>query len=316
MKEADDVRDDVSKAYSKAVNTNTGCCGGEATQKGVAARMAGYSKEDLADLPLDAVESSFGCGNPVAFAEVRAGEVVLDLGSGAGIDLLLAAQKVGPSGRVIGVDMTDDMIDRARANIEAANLENVEVRKGIIEQLPVEDSSVDWVISNCVINLSPEKDLVFAEIARVLKPGGRMLVSDIVVEDLPDWIRQSAALYAACIAGAISEDEYLAGLRRAGLIDTEVRERFVYDTAQLAGLIGSEISDVIGQSSCCAPPQPAEQSACCAPQPAAQSPCCAPPQPAEQSGCCGGLPTDLVNRAATDVQGKIWSAKVSARKPA
>jgi len=230
MRKADSVRKDVSRAYAKAAREpSSGCCG---EPKGVAAKLAGYAPGELAKLPPDAVANSFGCGNPLAFSEVREGDVVLDLGSGAGIDLLIASAKVGPGGRVIGVDMTDEMIGKARANVEAAGAANVEVRKGIIEELPVEDASVDWVISNCVINLSPEKGRVFAEIARVLKPGGRMLVSDIVVDGLPEAVRGSAEMYSACVAGAVSEEEYLAGLDAAGL-EAEVVERFAYDAAQL-----------------------------------------------------------------------------------
>jgi arsenite methyltransferase len=246
------------------------------------AQLAGYNPQELARLPKDAVVNSFGCGNPVAFAGVEEGDVVLDLGSGAGIDLLIAADKTGPAGRVIGVDMTDEMIERARKNISAAGYRNVEVRKGIIEKLPVEDASVDWVISNCVINLSPEKDRVFAEIARVLKPGGQMSVSDIVVKDLPDWVRENTDLYNACVAGAISEEEYAAGLGRAGLEAVEVKERLVYDPAQI------------------------EQIANKAMQAGAESLCC----------CGGSTPEDLVSKAAESVAGKIWSAKFYARKPA
>jgi SAM-dependent methyltransferase len=183
---------------------------------------------------------------------------------------------------VIGIDMTDEMIERARENIGRSGLTNVEVRKGIIEELPVESSSVDWVISNCVINLSPEKAKVFAEISRVLKPGGRMLVSDIVVDGLPDRLREDRGLYSSCIAGAISEEEYLAGLRRAGLAEVEVRERIVYDAAQLEALVGSELGD--GQPSSCG---------------------------------CGGTAAGGSTAAdiARSIVGKVWSAKVYARKP-
>lgn len=235
MENADSVREEVSKSYTRAVQQpQGGCC----DPKGVAFRHAGYSAEELAALPQDAVANAFGCGNPLAFAEVRPGETVLDLGSGAGIDLLIAAEKVGPEGRVIGVDMTDEMVERARANAAAKGLHNVEVRKGLIEALPVEDASVDWVISNCVINLSPEKDKVFAEIARVLKPGGRGSISDIVVEGLPEEVRANREFYTACVAGAIREADYLAGLRRAGL-EAEVTDRCVYDAGQLLAFAAS-----------------------------------------------------------------------------
>ena len=228
------IREGVKRAYARAVTSpqSGGCCGSP-SPKGVTAKLAGYTPEELAGLPQEAVVNSFGCGNPLAFSEVRPGDVVLDLGSGAGIDLLLAAEKVGPEGRVIGVDMTDEMIARARENIAASGMTNVEVRKGIIEELPVESGTVDWVISNCVINLSPDKPRVFAEIARVLRPGGRLLVSDIVAEEIPAWLRDNESLYNSCIAGAISEEDYLAGLRAAGLADVEVRERLVYEAVQI-----------------------------------------------------------------------------------
>ena len=277
-KPADEVRQDVSKAYAEAVKApaKTGCCCSTPAQKGVAVQLGGYSSEELSALPDAAVVNSFGCGNPVALAGLGPGEVVLDLGSGAGIDLFLAAQKVGPTGRVIGVDMTDEMIAKANENIRAGNYTNVEVRQGLIEDLPVESGSVDWVISNCVINLSPEKPKVFREIARVLKPGGRMLVSDIVAKDLPAEVREVAELYSSCISGAISEEEYVAGLRAAGLVDVEVRERLVYDADQLEGIAASDLESVC---------------------------------------CCGGGKAELTAVART-LAGKVWSAKVYAKKPA
>ena len=245
----DEIRAEVSRAYAKAVTTPAkgGCCGGMTDeQQGGLVTLAGYTGEELRALPTEAVVNAFGCGNPVAFGQIEEGQVVLDLGSGAGIDLLLAAKKVGPGGRVIGVDMTDEMIERARQNMRAAGVDNVEIRKGIIEELPVEDASVDWVISNCVINLSPDKPRVFSEIARVLRPGGQMLVSDIVVEGLPQWMQQSSKFYSACIAGAISEKDYLAGLRAQGLEEVEVRDRLVYDAEQLVGLL-----ECVEVASCC-----------------------------------------------------------------
>ncbi|HHN74859.1 MAG TPA: arsenite methyltransferase [Acidobacteria bacterium] len=240
--ERDEVHQQVSKAYTEAISAATdsesrGCC---RTPAGFAARSAGYG-EEVEALPEGAAEASFGCGNPLAFAGVEAGHVVLDLGAGAGLDLLIAARKVGSEGRVIGVDMTEAMIETARRNIHEAGFENVEVRQGLIEALPVDDSSVDWVISNCVINLSPEKPRVFAEIARVLRPGGRFSISDIVAEDLPAELREIAALHAACIAGAISETAYIAGLEAAGLADVTVDRRLVYDEQQLAGITAGDL---------------------------------------------------------------------------
>jgi SAM-dependent methyltransferase len=281
MSDHEEIRKGVNKAYAKLVTTpgNCSCCGPQ-PQKSAVAQMAGYTTEELSNLPDDAVVNSFGCGNPMAFVGVKPGEVVLDLGSGAGIDLLIAAEKVGPEGRVIGVDMTDEMIERARKNIEASGHKNIEVRKGIIEKLPVEDASVDWVISNCVINLSPEKEKVFAEIARVLKPGGQLSVSDIVVEDLPDWVRQNADLYTSCVAGAISEPEYIQGLEKAGLERVEVKDRLVYDKGQIEYLAGEAMA------------------------------------PGEAMSCCGGPPPkELIDQAIDSVAGKIVSAKFYAKKP-
>jgi len=245
----DKVRESVSRTYTKAVRGRGGCCvptccGDTITiPKGEAAKVAGYGDDELGSLPADAVENAFGCGNPLAFIGVREGDVVVDLGSGAGIDLLLASERVGASGKVIGVDMTDAMIERARANAADAGADNVEVRKGLIEDLPIEDCSVDWVISNCVINLSPEKQRVFAEIARVLKPGAHASISDIVVEDLPDDLRTVQSLYDSCIAGSIDESSYLAGLAAAGLTDVEVTDRLVYERDQIARLLGTELPE-------------------------------------------------------------------------
>jgi arsenite methyltransferase len=218
----------------KGAQESASCC-----TSSPAARLAGY--EDAAEQHGEAAGASFGCGNPLAFAGVQTGDTVLDLGSGAGLDLLIAAEKTGPSGRVIGIDMTDEMIEAARANAAKAHCDNIEVRRGLIEDLPVDDGSVDWVISNCVINLAPEKAPVFSEIARVLKPGGQFSISDIVVDTLPDWIRESAAAWSACVAGAISEQDYLAGLEAAGLKDVQVIERMVYDASQLRAILSEDI---------------------------------------------------------------------------
>ncbi len=271
------IREEVSAFYAEAVRRKASCCGAPANAGEIAA-LAGYRPDDLAGLPEGVADSAFGCGNPLAFGEVGPGEVVLDLGCGAGLDLLIAARKVGSEGRVIGVDMTDAMLERARANAAAAGLANIDLRKGLIEELPVESGSVDWVVSNCVINLSPDKPKVFAEIARALKPGGRMLVSDIVVEALPDWVRADKALYTACVAGAISEAEYAAGLRAAGLEAVEVRDRMVYDAAEIEALYEDELPDATG---------PEAEAA-----------------------------REALRRAAREIAGKVWSALFHARKPA
>ncbi|MCU7922295.1 MAG: methyltransferase domain-containing protein [Candidatus Thiodiazotropha sp. (ex Dulcina madagascariensis)] len=235
------VRDAVAKTYGQAISQGTGYCGDRlCTADSLPQAIAiGYTAEELQGLPRDMAETTFGCGNPLAFGGVREGDVVIDLGSGAGLDLLVASHKVGSAGRVIGIDMTDEMIVRARQNIDAAGMENVEVRKGYIEDLPVETGSADWVISNCVINLSPEKGRVFSEIARVLEPGGQMLVTDIVVDRLPFWVKWSMKLHSACVAGAIGEAEYLEGLRAAGLEGVEVRKRKVYGAGEIEVLLDS-----------------------------------------------------------------------------
>ena len=217
-----DIRGAVARTYSKV----------EAPTDGK--RLAGYTDAQLARIPEGV--SFFGCGNPLAYAEVKPGQTVLDLGSGAGLDLILAGETVGPTGTVIGVDMTDAMIERARANVTRAGLHNVEVKKGLIEELPVADASVDWVISNCVISLSPDKERVFAEIARVLRPGGRMLISDIVVDAPMAWILRRLVRIAPSFAMARTEPYYLDAMARAGLADLEVVDRLVYEPTDLIGL--------------------------------------------------------------------------------
>lgn len=287
-KNAQDVqRQAVSSDYASVVQSEMSLDGsGKPVPKGAVAGFAGYTSDDFAELPAEAVANSFGCGNPLAFSDVKPGDVVLDLGSGAGMDLLLAAKKVGATGKVIGVDMTDAMIEKARANVLAAGLMNVDVRKGIIEDLPVDSSSVDWVISNCTINLSPEKTRVFAEIARVLKPGGRMLVADIVAEDLPPVLSANEQLYSSCLAGAIPEAVYLEGLRAAGLTHVEVKDRMVYDTPQLHAFMSYEIVE----------PEPMDH-------------CC---------GGCGGeghTLEALATRWAPKLTGKVSSVQITAQKP-
>ena len=189
----------------------------------------GYSLEGL---PSSLTESNGSCGNPLALASLKEGETVLDLGSGAGLDAYLASQKVGKTGKVIGIDMTDEMLEKARMNAEKMGTTNIEFRKGDIESLPVEDNSVDVIISNCVINLAPNKDAVFKESYRVLKPGGRMMVSDIVLKGkLPDSVRDEVASYTGCIGGAIPEEEYLELMRDAGFVDVHVAESAGYNIA-------------------------------------------------------------------------------------
>jgi arsenite methyltransferase len=194
------------------------CCGSSTVAvepSGAATRF--YSAEELAGLPDTVTDASLGCGNPIALAELQPGEVVLDLGSGGGIDCFLAAKRVGPQGRVIGLDMTTDMIRLARRNARKVGAKNVDFRYGEMEEIPLPDESVDVIISNCVINLSPDKDAVFREAYRVLRPGGRICVSDTVVDgDLPRAIREQLDAWAACISGALDESVYLDKIRAAG----------------------------------------------------------------------------------------------------
>lgn len=203
-------------------------CGGGATPESVG-RGIGYSEEELKAAPQGA-NLGLGCGNPVALASLREGETVLDLGSGAGFDCFLAARAVGPTGRVIGVDMTPEMLEKARENARKGDYRNVEFRLGEIENLPAADGSVDAVISNCVINLSTAKEKVFAEAYRVLKPGGRVMISDLVLSrDLPAAVAGSLAAYAACIAGAVLKDGYLRLMEDAGFREVEVVQESRFD---------------------------------------------------------------------------------------
>ena len=207
----------TSGAYADCCGASDSCCAPGAFGPEL------YDVLDRESLPDAAVLASLGCGNPLAVADLRPGETVLDLGSGGGIDVLLSARRVGPTGRAIGVDMTDEMLELARRNASEAGARNVEFRKGTIEALPLDDASVDVVISNCVINLAADKSAVFAEIARVLRPGGRVGVSDVVADDLLSPIqRAERGSYVGCIAGALSFREYRDGLRGAGFADVEI----------------------------------------------------------------------------------------------
>jgi SAM-dependent methyltransferase len=278
------IKEEVRERYTRAITTESGCCkssccGAEPESVLPPDRLvasAGYSESELRSIPQDAASNSFGCGNPLAFAGVKPGHVVVDIGSGAGIDCFLAAQKVGPTGRVIGIDMTTAMLEKARANALKAGVANVEFRQGEAESMPITDGTADWIISNCVINLSPDKPAVFREAFRVLKSGGRVSVSDIMVEELPLVLRQSTALYTSCVAGAIPEAQYLNGLRKAGFVDVEVTERIVYDRDQLVHLAGENLFHT------------------------ADSPVTKP---------------EFIKLVEDYVVGKVWSAKVTARKP-
>ncbi len=202
-----------------------------------------YAVDETRDLPAEAVLASLGCGNPTALADLRPGEVVLDLGSGGGIDVLLSARRVGPTGKAYGLDMTDEMLALARANQRKAGVENVEFLSGEIESVPLPDASVDVIISNCVINLSTEKDRALAEAYRVLRPGGRLAVSDVLFQGdlslVPDELMRDVEAWSACIAGALEERDFLARLRRAGFADASVEVTNVYDGSAANNMCGA-----------------------------------------------------------------------------
>src|SRR5437762_787922 len=216
-----------SVATAAARGAKAPCCGGESSCNPVTSDL--YSSKETSALPVEAVLASQGCGNPTALAELKPGEVVLDLGSGGGIDVLLSARRVGPSGKAYGLDMTDEMLALARENQRKAGVENVEFLRGEIENIPLPDDSVDVVISNCVINLSADKRRVLAETFRVLKPGGRFAVSDIVRRRaLPDAVMRSVELWAGCVSGALHEDDYRGLLAEVGFRDVGVEPMRIY----------------------------------------------------------------------------------------
>jgi len=224
----------ASEGSSCCASTDAGapCCGASTSE--TISKSVGYSDEEMQAVP-EGANLGLGCGNPLALSSVKEGDTVLDLGSGAGFDCFLAAQRTGESGRVIGVDMTPEMLAKARTNAERGGYTNVEFREGEIESLPVEDHSVDIVISNCVINLSPDKAAVFSEIHRVLKPGGKFFVSDIVLAaPLPESIRTSAEAYTACVAGALLKTDYLGKIQEAGFGEVNVMRETAYPLEGLA----------------------------------------------------------------------------------
>ncbi len=281
---SEEIKQAVKDGYTERLASGSCCCGRPApatieTKRRDLQVGLGYTPAQLAGLPEGAVASAFGCGNPLGFAEVRPGETVLDIGSGAGIDCLIAARAVGPAGRVIGLDMTDAMIEKARENARAAGAGNVEFRHGDAEAMPVEDASVDWVVSNCVINLAPDKPAVFREVARVLRPGGRVAISDIVLADdfpeLPAAIKHNLELYVGCVAGAVPESTYLAAMRAAGLEDAVVTARRVFGEEDL-GVFFAETAARLGGG--------------------------------DRTRC-------FLEELRGAVVGKVWSARIAARKP-
>jgi arsenite methyltransferase len=277
---------------------------GESAGVRAVAEAFGYSADELASIPAGA-NMGLSCGNPTATANLRPGEVVVDLGSGGGLDVFMAAQKVGPTGKAVGIDMTPEMVERARANAREQGFENVEFHRSTIDRLPLPDASVDCVISNCVINLAPDKGAVLREIHRVLKPGGRVAVSDIALKkELPPEVGQDLLAYVGCVAGAIPIPAYVAGLKAAGFKAVRVVDTKKDLNAYL---------QVEGQAGCCSPAMKAPaatDSACCTPAPAGSTACCTPKADAEPmaAGCCTPAPSGssaCCSPATNDVHGGL-----------
>lgn len=239
MKEAE-IKKKVREGYAKIAKKESSCCTpvssccGSADLAQTISKNIGYTDEELESIP-EGANLGLGCGNPVALASLAEGETVLDLGSGAGFDCFLAANKVGRRGKVIGVDMTPEMIEKARENAQKGNCQNVEFRLGEIENIPAADNSVDVVISNCVINLSPDKSRVFQEAFRVLKLGGRLMVSDIVLlKELPEFIRDSITAYVGCISGAMVKDDYIEAVKKAGFREVRIMDETFFPIEYIA----------------------------------------------------------------------------------
>jgi ubiquinone/menaquinone biosynthesis C-methylase UbiE len=247
-----DVKDVVREKYAQAATRVTqgganSCCGGAARAVGSCDPITSnlYDSTQAGDVPEKAMQASLGCGNPTALAELKAGETVLDLGSGGGIDVLLSARRVGPAGRAFGLDMTDEMLALAEENKRKSGLQNVHFLKGEIEHIPLPDNSVDVIISNCVINLSGDKDRVLQEAFRVLKPGGRFAVSDVVVRgEVPAAIRKNMELWIGCVAGALSDAEYVGKLAAAGFAQTAIEVTRVYSVEDAREFLAGQGEDV------------------------------------------------------------------------
>jgi arsenite methyltransferase len=286
MADLTDVRESVRERYANAARAVAqgqdaacdcgpgGCCDEVGVNDKHGTQVFGSALYDGAEAqgaPATAVEASLGCGVPTAVADLHEGETVLDLGSGAGTDVLISARRVGATGRAIGLDMTDEMLELARANTRDAGVANVEFRKGYLEDMPLEDASVDVVISNCVINLSGDKQRVVDEAARVLRPGGRFAVSDVIADsDMDDATRADMRQWTGCVAGALTETEFRAALATAGFEDIEIRHTHrVHEHASSAIIRARKPA----ASACCST---AEQSACC--EPSAKNECCGTPE--------------------------------------
>jgi len=263
----------IATSIREASTAKTGCCGPAAGGDPITSNL--YSDSERADLPPEAVAASLGCGNPTALLSLEPGQTVLDLGSGGGIDVLLSARRVGPTGKVYGLDMTDEMLTLARENQRKAGATNVEFLKGTIESIPLPDNSVDVIISNCVINLSSDKDAVFREAFRVLKPGGRFAVSDVVVRgDVPAEVQRSMELWVGCIGGALQDRDYETKLRAAGFETVEIEPWRVYqvdDARVFLTEAGIDVERVAAQvegkfaSAFVRATKPVKPPACCAP---------------------------------------------------
>jgi len=246
------IKEVVKEKYGQAARVVAGegnaCCGGSPSSccsGGEPITSGLYDQLQKDELPETAVLASLGCGNPTALAELKPGEVVLDLGSGGGIDVLLSAKRVSPGGRAFGLDMTDEMLSLARENQRKAGVQNVQFLKGEIENIPLPDNSVDVIISNCVINLSADKDRVIREAFRVLRPGGRLAVSDVVTRgDVPEEVRKNMLLWVGCIAGALRDDEYVAKLVRSGFDEIEIEPTRIYDIEDARAFLNGQGLDV------------------------------------------------------------------------
>ena len=247
-----ELKEVVREKYGQAAQrvqagSGSACCGGSACCDGSVDPITSnlYRSDETKELPQEAVLASLGCGNPTALAELKPGEIVLDLGSGGGIDALLSARRVGPAGKAYGLDMTDEMLALARENQRKAGVENVEFLKGEIESIPLPDNSVDVIISNCVINLSGDKDRVLREAFRVLKPGGRFAVSDVVTRgEVPPDVRQNMLLWVGCIAGALQEYDYVAKLAKAGFDNIDIEPTRIYDIEDARTFLAGQGVDV------------------------------------------------------------------------
>lgn len=276
MKSTTDI---VKEKYGETARV--GLSSDDASVRAVA-QAFGYSAEELASIPAEA-NMGLSCGNPLATAHLKEGEVVVDLGSGGGLDVFLAARQVGPTGRAIGIDMTHQMLELARANAVKGGYENVEFLEGQIDAIPLAEGTADIVISNCVVNLAPDKNKVFREIHRVLKPGGRVAISDIALkQELPGEVAQSAAALVGCIAGAISIKDYEDGLKAAGFAEVAIVD---------SGADLMAYAQIEGASGCCSPAPSVASSSCCAPAPESSSACCAPPTSA--AACCEPNPKPI-----------------------